>query len=144
MRSVSSKNITFFNNMKKQISDACEEATSRISVKHAIIAKLNWEGPKVESLKLRNLSESLRRLTELKERSYETEIFTYLLKKGSSAPKLVVSEFADTDGSQGRTGGQKGTKPNAPKSSSEKKITESLFDGEEEYNESKLKMSALH
>jgi hypothetical protein len=41
MRSVSSKNIVFFNNMKQQINDVCQEATSKLSIKNAIIGKVD-------------------------------------------------------------------------------------------------------
>jgi hypothetical protein len=61
----------------------------------------------------------------------------------SLAPRLVVSDFTDTAGSHKKVEAQKEVKPKAPKSS-EKQITESLFDGEDDYNQSKLKMSALH
>lgn len=61
----------------------------------------------------------------------------------SLAPKLVVSEFTDTDGSNKKVEAPKEVKPKAPRSA-EKQITDSLFDGDEEYNQSRLKMSALH
>jgi len=85
----------------------------------------------------------IRRLAEKKQKSYETEFFSSLIKNRYSLnSKLVVSEFTDSDHSRGRTEVQKGTRPKAPKSS-EKQITESLFDGEDEYNASKLKMASL-
>lgn len=46
MRSVSARNINFFNNMKQQIVDACDEATSKLSIKNAINGKVDWDAPK--------------------------------------------------------------------------------------------------
>merc|ERR1712146_406684 len=96
------------------------------------------------NLSLQSMAIDLRRLAEGKIKNYQSEFFTNLVKnRYSLAPKLVVSEFTDSEGSHRRAEREREARPKAPKSS-EKQITESLFDGEEEYNATKSKMSALY
>merc|ERR1712232_394166 len=144
MRSVSAKNIGFFNNLKDQVQVAVNEVTQRISLKSAIIGKPALEGVSMTNLSLQSMAIDIRRLAEGKIKNYQSEFFTNLVRnRYSLAPKLVVSEFTDSEGSHRRAEREREARPKAPKSS-EKQITESLFDGEEEYNATKSKMSALY
>merc|ERR1712178_10294 len=52
MRSVSAKNIGFFNNLKDQLQVAVSEVSQRISVKSAIIGKPALEGTSLSNLGL--------------------------------------------------------------------------------------------
>jgi len=68
----------------------------------------------------------LRRLAEKKIKNYSSEFFTNLVRnRYSLAPKLVVSEFTDSEGtSNKRNERERESRPKAAKSS-EKQITES-------------------
>lgn len=145
MRSVSAKNIGFFNNLKDQLQVAVSEVSQKISVKAAICGtKPALDGSSMSNLGLQSMAIDLRRLAEGKIKNYQSEFFTNLVRnRYSLAPKLVESEFTDSVGSHRRAEREREARPKAPKSS-EKQITESLFDGEEYYTAAKTKMSALH
>lgn len=124
-RSVSSKNIGFFNNLKEQFGVAVNEVTQRISLKSAIVGKPALEGVSLSNLTLQSMAIDLRRLAEKKIKNYQSEFFTNLVRnRYSLAPKLVESEFTDSAGSHRRAERQVEARPKAPKSS-EKQITES-------------------
>jgi hypothetical protein len=126
MRSVSAKNIGFFNNLKEQVQVAVNEVTQRISVKGAITGKPALESTSLSNLNLQSMAIDLRRLAEKKIKNYSSEFFTNLVRnRYSLAPKLVVSEFTDSEGtSNKRAERERESRPKAPKSS-EKQITES-------------------
>ena len=80
MRSVSAKNIGFFNNLKEQVHVAVNEVTNRINLKGAITQKPALEGNNFVNLRIKSMAIDLRRMVEKKTKNYEAELFSKLIK----------------------------------------------------------------